>query len=169
MDRYKWANELRAEKGDNLRYRSSLRVQLRLPKFEKRVRLVIIQENREEAIAPVPSDPGTPVVNTPTQANALRAVNTELRYYAHDTKAGYAFLAANNYEIAVKYRRNIHRPWLFLELIPEANWLRDEAGGREVIPAFTVRLEINSLGARALLPAPTIVKEQLPIPEYGDQ
>jgi hypothetical protein len=35
------------------------------------------------------SEQGTPVVNTPTQANSLRAVNTELRYYAHDTKAGY--------------------------------------------------------------------------------
>jgi len=284
MDRYKWSHELRAEKGKNLGYRSSLRAQLRLPKFEKRFRLVIIQENREEAIAPVPSEPGTPVVNTPTEANALRAVNTELRYYAHDTKAGYAFLAAgsrfvwppetflrarflwrhtladntfispsvtpfwqdhigfgvtpqldfghpfandyiflwtnsatvfeerpgllwgtevslsrilspvsaivfavgatgstrpsvvadqinlaaNKYMVAVKYRRNIYRPWLFLELIPEANWQRDEAAGREFIPAFTVRLEINSLGARALLPAPTIVKEQLPIPEYGD-
>ena len=283
-NKLQWTNELRAEKGNNLRYRSSLRAQLRLPKLAKRFRLVIIQENREEAVAPVPSDPGTPVVNTPTQANALRAVNTELRYYAHDTKAGYVFLAAgsrfvwlpetfvrarflwrhtladntfispsvtpfwqdhigfgvtpqldfgypfahdyiflwtnaatvfekrtgllwgtevslsrilspvsaiafavgangstrpsvvadrfhlaaNNYKVAVKYRRNIHRPWLFLELIPEANWLRDEVGGREVIPAFTVRLEINSLGARALVPAPTIVKEQLPIPEYGD-
>jgi hypothetical protein len=242
---------------------------------------VIFQENREEAVAPVPSDPGTPVVNTPTTANALRAVNTELRYYAHDTKAGYAFLAAgsrfvwlpetfvrarflwrrpladntfispsvtpfwqdhigfgvtpqldfghqfphkyiflwtnsatvfekkpglrwgtevslsrilspasaiafavgangstrpsvvadrfnmaaNNYKATVRYRRNIYRPWLFLELIPEANWMRDEAAGREFIPAFTVRLEINSLGARALLPVPLIVKEQLPIPE----
>jgi hypothetical protein len=129
---------------------------------------VIIQENREEAVAPVPSDPGTPVMNTPTKANTLRAANTELRYYAHDTKAGYAFLAANKYKVAVKYRRNINRPWLSLELIPEANWLRDEAAGREFIPAFTVRLEINSLGARALLPIPSIVKEQLPIPEYDD-
>ena len=283
-NKLQWANELRAEKGKSLGYRSSLRAHLRLPKFQKRVRLVIIQENREEAVAPVPSDPGTPVVNTPTEANALRAVNTELRYYAHDTKAGYAFLAAglrfvwlpetfvrarflwrhtladntfispsvtpfwqdhigfgvtsqldfgypfghnyiflwtnsatvfekregllwgtevslsrilspvsaiafavgangstrpsvvadqfnlaaNKYKVAVKYRRNIYRPWLFLELIPEANWLRDEAAGREVIPAFTVRLEINSLGARALLPVPSIVKEQLPIPEYDD-
>ena len=283
MGRYKWANELRAEKGDNLRYRSSLRVQLRLPKFEKRVRLVIIQENREEAIAPVPSDPGTPVVNTPTTANSLRAVNTELRYYIHDTKAWYAFLAAgsrfvwlpetfvrarflwrhslvdntfispsvtpfwqdhigigvtpqldfghtfprdhvflwansatvfekrpgvlwgtevslsrilsprsaigfafgangsthpslvadrfnlaaNSYKVTVKYRRTFYRPWLFLELIPETNWLRGEAGGREIIPAFTVRLEINSAGPRALLPVPVVVKEQLPIPEYG--
>ncbi|HSM00311.1 MAG TPA: hypothetical protein VK944_09345 [Candidatus Limnocylindria bacterium] len=284
-NKLRWSNELRAEKGNGIRYRSSFRAHLRFPKFEKRVRLVIIQENREEAVAPIPSDPGTPVVNTPTKANTLRAVNTELRYYAHDTKAGYAFLAAgsrfvwppetfvrarflwrhplaestlispsvtpfwqdhigfgvtpqldfghtfahdciflwtntatvfekrpgllwgtevslsrvlspvsaiafavgangstqpsvvadqfnlapNQYKVAVKYRRSIYRPWLFLELIPEATWLRDEAAGREIIPAFTVRMEINSLGTRALLPAPSIVKEQLPIPEYDDR
>jgi hypothetical protein len=63
-------------------------------------------------------------------------------------------MAANNYKVS-------------LELIPETNWRRDEAGGgREVVPAFTVRLEINSLGSRALVPVPQIVKEQLPIPEY---
>jgi len=77
-------------------------------------------------------------------------------------------LAANNYRVSIKYRRNIHRPWLFLELIPETNWRRDEGAGREFIPAFTVRVEMNSLGSRALLPAPLIVKEQLPIPEYDD-
>ena len=276
----KWSNELRAEKGEGLRYRSSINAHLHLPKFEKKLRLVIFEETREEAVAPIPSEPGTPAVNTPAQANTLRAVNTELRFYAQDTKAGYAFLAAgtrfvwlpetfvrarflwrhsradntfispsvtpfwqdhigfgvtpqldfghpfahdyiflwansatvfkkrsgflwgsevslsrilspltaiafavgangstqpsvvsdrfnmavNNYRVTFKYRRNFYRPWLFLELIPETNWRRVEAGGREVIPAFTVRLEINSEGPRALLPVPVIVKEQLPIP-----
>jgi hypothetical protein len=278
----RWSNDLRMEKGESPRYRSSLNAHLRLPMFEKKVKLVIMGENREEAVAPVPIEPGTPVVNTPTKVNALRAVNTELRFYIRDTKAGYAFLAAgsrfvwlpetfvrarflwrhplldntfispsvtpfwqdhigfgvtpqldfrhpfahnyiflwtnsatvfekrqgllwgtevslsrilspasaiaffvgangstrpsviadrfkliaNNYKATVKYRRNIYRPWLFLELIPETNWLRDEAAGREIVPAFTVRLEINSAGPRALLPVPLIVKEQLPIPEY---
>ena len=277
-----WGNDLRVEKGEGLRYRSSLHAHLHLPRFEKKLRLVIFEENRNEAVAPIPSDPGTPVVNTPTQANTLRAVNTELRFYARDTKAGYAFLAAgsrfvwlpetfvrarflwrhswvdntflspsvtpfwqdhigfgvtpqldfghpfahdyiflwsnsatvfkkrsgflwgtevslsrilspvtaiafavgangstqpsvvadrfnmavNNYRVTFKYRRNIYRPWLFLELIPETNWRRVEAAGREVIPAFTVRLEINSEGPRALFPVPLIVKEQLPIPEH---
>ena len=278
-----WSNELRAEKGKNLNYRNSFHAHLLLPKLEKKVRLVFMEENREEAIVPVPSDPGTPIVNTPTIANSFRAVHTELRYYIHDTKAGYAFLAAgsrfvwlpetfvrarflwrhplagntfispsvtpfwqdhigfgvtpqldfghrfahdyiflwtnsgtvyekrpgllwgtevslsrilspvtaiafavgangstrpsvvadrfnmaaNNYRVTFKYRRNIYRPWLFLELIPETNWRRDEAAGRELIPAFTVRLEMNTLGHRALLPAPLIVKEPLPIPEYN--
>ncbi|MGA8753724.1 hypothetical protein [Candidatus Deferrimicrobium sp.] len=276
----RWSNELRAEEGESVKYRSSINAHLHLPRLEKKFRLVIIQETREDAIAPVPSDPGTPIANTPTQANTLRAVNTELRFYARDTKTGYAFLAvgsrfvwlpetfvrgrflwrhaladntfispsvtpfwqdhigfgvtpqldfghpfahdyiflwansatvfknrsgflwgsevslsrilspvtaiafavgangatrpsvvadrfhlgANNYMVSFKYRRKIYRPWLFLELVPEANWRMEEAGGREVIPAFTARLEINSEGARALLPVPVIVKEQLPVP-----
>jgi hypothetical protein len=279
-NRLKWSNELRVEKGESLRYRSSLRAYLSLPKFEKRIKLVIIQENSEDAVVPIPIEPGTPAVNTPTKANSLRAVNTELRYYAHDTKTAYAFLAAgsrfvwlpetfvrsrllwrrtladntfispsvtpfwqdhlgfgvtpqldfghpfprdhiflwansatffrnrtgflwgsevslsrilspvtaiavavgasgatqasavtdnfnmaaNNYRVSLRYRRSIFRPWLFLELVPETNWRRKEGGGREFIPAFTVRVEMNTLGSRALLPVPLIVNEPLPIP-----
>ena len=275
-----WSNELRAEKGESIKYRSSIRAHLHLPKFEKKIRLVILEETSKEAVAPIPSEPGTPVVNTPTQDHTLRAVNTELRYYARETKSAYAFLAVgtrfvwlpetfvrarllwrrtfadntfispsvtpfwqdhlgfgvtpqldfghpfrrnyiflwansatffknrsgflwgsevslsrilspltavavavgasgatrpsliadrfnlaiNNYKVTTKYRRRIHWPWLFLELIPEANWRRVEAEKREIIPAFTVRLEINSEGPRALLPVPLIVKETIPIP-----
>jgi len=275
-----WSHELRAEEGESVRYHTAIRAQLHLPRFEKKLRLVIMEETREEAVAPIPSDAGTPVVNTPTKANTLRAIHTELRFYARDTKAGYAFLAVgsrfvwlpemfvrarllwrhtladnsfispsvtpfwqdhlgfgitpqldfgrpfphryiflwansatvfhnrdgflwgteaslsrimssvsaiafavgangatrpslvadrfnlatNNYKVSVKYRRKIYRPWLFLELVPEANWRRDETGGRDVIPAFTVRMEINSEGPRALLPVPVIVQEQLPVP-----
>jgi hypothetical protein len=276
----KWSNELRAEKGEGVRYRSSLNATVHLPKFEKKIKLVIMEETRREADAPIPSEPGTPIANAPTQANPLRAVHSELRFYAYDKKAGYVFLAvgsrfvwtpetfvrarflwrralldntfvspsvtpfwqdylgfgvtpqldfghpfahdyiflwsnsatafekrlgflwgtevslsrilspvtaiaisvgasgatrpsaiadrfnmaANNYKVTVKYRRKIYRPWLFVELVPETNWRRDDAGNREFIPAFTVRLEINSLGSRALLPVPVVVKEQLPIP-----
>ena len=276
----KWSNELRAEEGESVKYHNSLNAHLHLPRFEKRIRLVIIEETGEEATTPIPIDPGTPVANTPTRANTLRALNTELRYYAHDTKSAYAFLAVgsrfvwlpetfvrarllwrhtfvdntfispsvtpfwqdhlgfgvtpqldfghpfhrdyiflwansatffknrsgflwgsevslsrilshvtavaiavgangatrpslvtdrfnlavNNYKVTFKYRRNIYRPWLFLELVPETNWRRDVAGNREFVPAFTARLEINSEGPRALLPVPLIVKETIPIP-----
>jgi hypothetical protein len=277
-----WSNELRVEKGEGLKYLNSFHAHLRLPKFEKRLRLVIMEDTSKDAFAPIPSDPGTPVANTPTQTNSLRAANSELRYYVHETKTRYAFLAVgsrfvwlpetfararilwrhnlldktfispsvtpfwqdhigfgvtpqldfgrpfardyiflwtnsatvyknrsgflwgsevslsrilspvtaiavavgatgstrpsafgdrfnmgvNNYKVAVKYRRSIYRPWLFLELIPETNWRLDVTGERKIIPAFTVRLEINSAGPRALLPVPKIVEEQLPIQHY---
>ena len=276
----KWSNALRAEEGENVKYRSSLRAHLHLPRLQKRIRLVIIEETSDEAVTPIPIDPGTPAANTPTKANTLRALNTELRYYAHDTKSAYAFLAVgsrfvwlpetfvrarllwrrtfadnsfispsvtpfwqdhlgfgvtpqldfghpfprdhiflwansatvfrnrsgflwgsevslsrilspvtavavavgangatrpslvadrfnlavNNYKITGKYRRNIFRPWLFLELVPETNWRRNDTGGRDIVPAITLRLEINSEGPRALLPVPLIVNEPFPIP-----
>ncbi|MGB7631886.1 MAG: hypothetical protein WBM29_12515 [Candidatus Deferrimicrobium sp.] len=277
--RLKWSNDLRLEKGEGLKYRNSFRAYVRLPKFEKKLRLVIMEDTSTDAVAPIPSDPGTPVANTPTQTNSLRAANTELRYYVHETKTGYAFLAVgsrfawlpetfartrilwrhtladntfitpsvtpfwqdhigfgvtpqldighpfprgyiflwsnlatlyknrsgflwgsevslsrilspvtalafavgatgstrpsavgdrfnmgvNNYKVTVKYRRNIYKPWLFLELVPETNWRRVESAERKIVPAFTVRLEINSEGRRALLPVPQIVKEPIPI------
>ena len=276
----KWTNELRAEKGAGVQLRSPFSATVHLPHMEKRLKLVIMEEARKETVDTIPGDPGTPVVNSPSQPNPLRAVHTELRFYAKDTKAGYAFLAvgsrfvwtpevfvrarflwrlslgdnsflspsvtpfwqdylgigvtpqldfvrpfghdyifqwsnsatvfekrlgvlwgtevslsrifspvhaasfavgangathpteiedrfglvANNYKVSAKYRRKIYRPWLFLELVPETNWRRNATGGREIIPAFTVRLEINSEGHRALVPIPVIVREDLPIP-----
>ena len=276
----KWTSDLRAEKGEGVKFRTSVNAHVSLPKLEKMLKLVIVNETSPDAITPVPIEPGTPAATTPTQANSFRATSTELRYYPHESKTGYAFLAAgsrfvwppetfvrarflwrhtladnsfispsvtpfwqdhlgfgitpqldfgrpfshryiflwansatvfhnregflwgtevslsrimssvsaiafavgangatrpsevadrfnlatNNYKASVKYRRKFYRPWLFLELVPEANWRRDETGGREVIPAFTARLEINSEGKRALLPVPVIVQEQLPIP-----
>ena len=276
----KWTTDLRAEKGESVTFRSSVNAHVRLPNLEKKFRLVIMEETSPDTVAPIPIDPGTPAANTPTQTNSFRTTSTELRYYAHETKTGYAFLAAgsrfvwlpetyvrtrfltrralvdntfispsvtafwqdhlgfgvtpqleighpfahqyifvwansatvyrnrsgflwgtevslskilspatavalavgaggatrpsavsdrynlstNNYKIFFKYRRRIYRPWLFLEVIPETDWRRNDAGGRDIIPAITVRLEINSEGRRALLPVPLIVEEPLPIP-----
>ncbi len=276
----KWTNDLRAEKGESVKFRTSVNAHVRLPNLEKKFRLVIMEETSPDTVAPIPVNPGTPAANTPTQTNSFRTTSTELRYYAHETKTGYAFLAAgsrfvwlpetyvrtrfltrrtlvyntfispsvtafwqdhlgigvtpqlefghpfahqyifvwansatvyrnrsgflwgtevslskilspatavalavgasgatrpsavsdrynlsaNNYKIFFKYRRRIYRPWLFLEVIPETNWRRNDTGGRAIIPAITVRLEINSEGRRALLPVPLIVEEPLPLP-----
>ena len=277
----RWTNELRAEKGDGVRFRSPFSATVHLPHLENRIRLVIMEETRRETVDTIPGEPGTPVANSPSQPNMFRALHTELRYYAKETKAGYAFLAVgsrfvwtpevfvrarllwrislgdntflspsvtpfwqdylgfgvtpqldfirpfgrnyifqwsnsatwfekrlgflwgtevslsrilspvhavsfavgangatqptaisdrfgmvpNNYKVSAKYRRKIYRPWLFVELVPETNWRRRaDATGREVIPAFTLRLEINSEGHRALVPVPVIVREDIPIP-----
>jgi hypothetical protein len=275
----KWTNELRAEKGEGVRYRSSLNANVHLPHLEKRLKLVVMEETGKE-VTPVPGEPGTPVANSPSRPNMFRALHTELRYYARETKAGYAFLAVgsrfvwtpevfvrarflwripvgdnsflspsvtpfwqdylgvgvtpqldfihpfghdyifqwsnsatmfekrlgflwgtevslsrvlsplhaisfavgangatqptaiadrfgmvtNNYRVSAKYRRKIYRPWLFLEFVPEANWRRNLTGGRDIVPAVTLRLEINSEGHRALVPVPVIVREDIPVP-----
>ena len=276
----KWSSELRAEKGEGFKFRTSVNANVSLPKLEKILKLVFIKDSSTDAVVPIPSEPGTPAANTPTQTNSLRAANTELRYYAHETKTGYTFLAVgsrfvwtpetfvrarfltrrlladntfispsmtafwqdylgfgvtpqlefghpfsrqyifvwansatlyrnrsgflwgsqvslsrilspvtaialavgasgytrpsataerynmgtNNYNISFKYRRKFYRPWLFVELVPETYWRRNDTGGRDIIPAFTVRLEINTEGHRALLPVPLIVEEPLPLP-----
>src|SRR5512140_3390309 len=43
-----WTNELRAEEGKTIRYRTALHAQLHLPRLENRFRLVIMQETRQE-------------------------------------------------------------------------------------------------------------------------
>lgn len=59
----------------------------------------------------------------------------------------------DNYRLAVRYRRNIYRKWLFYELVPEVTWpleyYVDSMGNtiytdeRKSVPAFMFRLEVN--------------------------
>jgi hypothetical protein len=276
----KWTSEVRAEKGEGFKFRTSVNAQVSLPHLEKMLKLVVMKDTSKDSVVPIPIEPGTPAANTPAQTNSLRTTSTELRYYAHETKTGYAFLAAgsrfvwppetfvrtrfltrramvdntyispsatlfwqdhlgfgatpqlefghpfahqyifvwansatvyrnrsgflwgtqvslskilspvtavalaigasgatrpsavsdrynmgrNNYNATFKYRRKFYRPWLFVEVVPETNWRRNDSGGRDIIPAITVRLEINSEGHRALLPVPRIVEDPLPLP-----
>lgn len=46
---------------------------------------------------------------------------------------------AENYEISMRYRRNIYRPWLFYELEPQLNWPLEE--NHEFTPAVIFRIE----------------------------
>jgi hypothetical protein len=54
-----------------------------------------------------------------------------------------------NYEIFVRYRRNILRSWLFLELEPQQSWPRGADGGYSSDFSFVFRLEILFQGAAA--------------------
>jgi hypothetical protein len=47
-----------------------------------------------------------------------------------------------NYEIFARYRRNILRSWLFIELEPQQSWPRGEDGGYSSDFSFVFRLEI---------------------------
>lgn len=47
------------------------------------------------------------------------------------------------YRLGVRYRRNIFRPWLFIEAEPAMIWPEDEAGRFHRDTVFTVRLEAH--------------------------
>lgn len=49
---------------------------------------------------------------------------------------------ADVYRILTRYRRNVLRPWLFLEFEPEIFWLRNDGGGHPAALAFTFRAEV---------------------------
>jgi hypothetical protein len=56
---------------------------------------------------------------------------------------------AEIYRILTRYRRNVLRPWLFLELEPEVFWQRNDGGGHPAAPAFTFRVEVSFQGKGA--------------------
>lgn len=49
---------------------------------------------------------------------------------------------AEIYRIFTRYRRNVLRPWLFLEFEPEIFWRRNDGGGHPAALAFTFRVEV---------------------------
>jgi len=54
-----------------------------------------------------------------------------------------------NYRAYARYRRNIFRDWLFVEIEPDVNWPRRENGKHDTVPGGTVRLETNFTGTDA--------------------
>jgi hypothetical protein len=63
-------------------------------------------------------------------------------------------MITNRYRVRVRYRRPILRPWLFVELAPEAGWKKDGDGPRLFVPAFTFRLDLSTEGYRPSPPQP---------------
>ncbi len=74
----RWQNALRWEEGGGMNYRTSARLNLRLPGISHRLHLTITGENEPEPAAGLPEDPGNPGFDR-TLPNT-RLVNTELRY-----------------------------------------------------------------------------------------
>ncbi|HWR72212.1 MAG TPA: hypothetical protein VN604_03500, partial [Nitrospirota bacterium] len=48
-----------------------------------------------------------------------------------------------NYRVGSFYRRNIYRPWIFIDLAPEVTWPKDASGRRNSTYAFMATLEIQ--------------------------
>jgi hypothetical protein len=55
--------------------------------------------------------------------------------------------AVETWRLLARYRRDVLRRWLFVELEPEGLWIRPPGGGRRRILAFTLRLEVQFDGS----------------------
>jgi hypothetical protein len=71
-----------------------------------------------------------------------------------------------NYRVYAGYRRNIFRPWLFVELEPDVNWPLQGDGPREPVYGATLRLEVFFLG-KGTAPEPSQPPPAVPPPPGG--
>jgi hypothetical protein len=55
--------------------------------------------------------------------------------------------AAQNYRVFTRFRRNVFRKWLFIEVEPDLHWPRKEDGSRKPVWGATLRAEIQFTGA----------------------
>ncbi len=63
--------------------------------------------------------------------------------------------AVNAYRLALRFRRDLWRRWLFVELEPDLTWRRDEVtDARRRIPGITLRAEVHFDAAAAPAPVP---------------
>jgi len=53
------------------------------------------------------------------------------------------FVYTERYRLSLRVRRNVYRPWFFVELEPELYWPRDEEGDYRKYHAFTFRIELQ--------------------------
>ncbi len=65
-----------------------------------------------------------------------------ISYDASTWGVSHPYWTIDNYRIGSRYRRNISRPWLFLELEPEVTWPKDVTGERKSLYAFSITLEV---------------------------
>lgn len=254
----RWVNSFRFEEGGAIRFRTSVRANLRLPKLGERLRLVISGENEADPAASLPEDPGNPGFDQTLPDTRL--VNAEIRYTMFQRPAVHLFLGAGVrlvlppeifirtraqytrrlsdvslarfgetlfwkdregfgettevdferqvgqrtllrwanagtfsqrseglewgtelslqrelstrdavtlaggiagdtrpsaqaevYRIFTRYRRNVLRTWLFVELEPEISWPRTDGGGYPAAFAFTFRIESLFQGSGAAM------------------
>jgi hypothetical protein len=53
------------------------------------------------------------------------------------------FVYTDRYRLSLRVRKNMYRPWLFVEVEPELYWPRDNEGNYRKYNAFTFRVEIQ--------------------------
>ena len=86
---------------------------------------------------------GTPGVNWNSGISLITQLSPKsaISYDASTWGVNYPYWTIDNFRIGSRYRRNISRPWLFLELEPEVTWPKDVTGERKSLYAFSVTLE----------------------------
>lgn len=87
----RWTNEVRVEEMGRLKYRTSLRANIHLPKISRKLKLVISGENKPDPSAVLPADPGNPGFNVEAPNISIKQVNTEIRYELRKTEKTYFF------------------------------------------------------------------------------
>ena len=89
----RWRNSVRVEQDGKLKYGTSVRANVNLPRISERLRIIISGENEPEPFAPsLPEDPGNPGFDRTSRD--VRLVNTELRYGLLQTPSTILFLGA---------------------------------------------------------------------------
>jgi hypothetical protein len=109
----RWTNEARVEEGKTVKFRTSVRAKLHLPKLSRKLKLVVTGETKPDPTVVLPTDPGSPGFNPEAPGTSFKQVNTELRYEFLQSERTYLFTGAGvrltlpvEYYARVRYQYN---------------------------------------------------------------
>jgi len=149
----RWSNYVRVEQGGALKFGSSLRANIVLPKISERLRLSFSGENVPQPFAPsLPEDPGNPGFDRPSLTTKI--VNTELRYEFFQTPStdiflggGFRLVIPPEAFVRSRIQHTYHIADVALARVGETIFLNNTAGAGETTE---VSLE-RSLSKKTLL------------------
>jgi len=135
----RWTNEYRLDQRDGGIYRSGFSASLRLPKADKKVKLIITSENRDSESVNQPDDDPYDLDPPSTESNEMRT-NAGLRYTLVSTRhvkanVGLGARLDSPVDPYVRLRLRITEPLGSTSLVrvtPAAIWYRDRGLGRSV-------------------------------------
>lgn len=149
----RWRGSIRLDEQEGSEYSSEFRAQFRLPKMNKKVKLVITSESGDDQSSSHPDEDPYDLGPAGTDVGEESRTTAGLRYYLTDTRkmrinAGVGLKLGSSVQPYVRFRLRYTEPLgssTLLRFIPSAIWLRDEGINRSMRIDLERRLSEDTL------------------------
>ena len=150
----RWQGGYRVDERDGASFRSEFRANVRLPQMNKKLKLVVASESRDDQTSSLPDDDPFDL-GAPSEANAAedRQTTAGFRYYLTDTRkvrlsTGLGLKFENPVQPYVRFRLRYTEPLgrsTLLRLTPTVIWLSEDGINRSLRVDLDQRMSENIL------------------------
>lgn len=149
----RWQNSVRFDEQEKTEYRSEFNASFRLPKMDKKVKLIITSESSDDQSSSHPDENPYDLGPIDTGANEESQTTAGLRFYLTDTRkvrlnVGAGLKLGDPFQPYVRMRLRYTEPLgnsILLRLTPKVIWLREEGINRSLRIDLEERISENVL------------------------